>query len=90
VDARRIARSFLKVLAASCIMGLVGWALLHGELWEKGGNTLEKTVYFSGAFIVCIGVYLGFCLLLRNEELGYVIGMLKAKIKRKEEFRVEN
>lgn len=81
VDGRRITRSFLQILTASCIMGLAGWALLHGQLWETGGNIVRKTVYFSGAFAVCVAVYIGVCLFLRNDELGYVIGLLKAKVK---------
>jgi putative peptidoglycan lipid II flippase len=83
VDARRIMMSFLKILAASCVMGFVGWALLHGQLWQRSGNTVEKALYFSGAAALCVTVYIATSFFLKNEELSYVIGMLKVRIKKR-------
>jgi putative peptidoglycan lipid II flippase len=83
VDARNIVRSFLKILAASAAMGLTGWGLLHGALWREGGNAFQKTAYFSGTVILCLAIYVGASLLLRSEELGYVYGMLKGRIRKK-------
>jgi putative peptidoglycan lipid II flippase len=80
LDAGRIIRSFLKIITASVIMGLSGRALLHGELWEKGGETLEKTIYFSGAMTLCLIVYIGVSYLLRNEEMNYLYEILRNKL----------
>jgi putative peptidoglycan lipid II flippase len=83
IDARKILRSFLKILAASAVMGLSGWALLHGALWQESGNAIRKAAYFSGTALFCLIIYIGASLLLRSEELGYVYGILKSRIRKK-------
>jgi putative peptidoglycan lipid II flippase len=83
VDARKILRSFLKILAASAAMGLTGWAFLHGTLWQESGGAIRKAAYFSGTVLLCLVIYVGASLLLRSEELGYVFGILKGRIRRK-------
>lgn len=84
IDARRIIRSFLKILAASAVMGSTGWALLHGELWQSSGNVIEKTLYFSGTVILCLAIYIVASLLLKNEEIVHVYDMVKKKVEKKE------
>jgi putative peptidoglycan lipid II flippase len=83
IDARRIIKSFSKILLASLIMGFTGWILLHGELWRQRGNAIEKTVYFSGTALLCVAIYIAASLLLRNEEIGHVYEMLKNRIAKK-------
>jgi putative peptidoglycan lipid II flippase len=83
VDAKRIIRSFLKVLAASVIMGFAGWILLHGEWWQRSGHAIQKTIYFSGTAIFCGVIYVAASLLLKNEEIGYVYDILKNRVSRK-------
>jgi putative peptidoglycan lipid II flippase len=83
VDARKILRSFIKILAASIVMGLSGWALLHGALWQQSGNTIQKAAYFSGTALLCLVIYVGTSLLLRSEELGYVYGVLRERLRKK-------
>jgi putative peptidoglycan lipid II flippase len=84
VDARKILLSFLKILTASAAMGLTGWALLHGALWQESGAAVRKVVYFGGTAILCLVIYIGASLLLRSEELSYVYGILKGRIRKKE------
>jgi putative peptidoglycan lipid II flippase len=83
VDARKILRSFIKILAAAVVMGLSGWALLHGALWQESGNALRKAAYFSGTAFLCLVIYIGTSLLLRSEELGYVYAGLKKRFRKK-------
>ncbi|MBI5640922.1 MAG: murein biosynthesis integral membrane protein MurJ [Nitrospirae bacterium] len=80
IDARRIIKSFAKITLASCLMGLTGWAMLHGELWEKSSNSLLKTGYLSGTMILCLVVYILLSYLMKNEEIEYVAEKLKRKI----------
>jgi putative peptidoglycan lipid II flippase len=83
IDARKIASSFVKIAAASVVMGLAGRALLHGALWQEGGSALRKTAYFSGTALLCLAIYVGMSLLLKSEELSYLYNGLKERIARR-------
>jgi len=83
IDAVRIIRSFVKISGASLIMGLVGWLILHGDLWTREGNTVEKTLLLAGTAFVCASIYLMANFLLRNEEMGYMYEMMKKRYYRK-------
>ncbi len=82
VDAKRIFRSFLKTILASSVMGLMGWVLLHGEVWKIHGGTLNKVFYLGGTIALCIGIYLFLSYLLKSEEFSYIIGIVKQKFSR--------
>jgi putative peptidoglycan lipid II flippase len=79
VDTRRITGSFFKIAASSALMGFSGWVLLRGELWQVSGNTVEKAVYLTATIFLCLGIYTGCSYLLKNEELTYIIGVIKRK-----------
>jgi len=82
VDAKRIARSVLKIIFASCIMGVTGGILLHGTLWQNNGDTLIKVFYLSGTIMISGAVYFLLCYCMKSEELSYIMGMGKKKLKR--------
>ncbi len=82
VDARKIIRSFVKIAAASTIMGLSGWLMLHGDLWTKSGRGLEKAALFAGTSFLCAVIYAAVSFLFRNEELGYLFETLKKRFAR--------
>jgi len=71
VDARKILKSFAKICIASSVMGLSGWFLLHGGMWESAGRSIEKAVYLSGTIVICSCVYLTISFFLRGEEMNY-------------------
>ena len=79
IDARRIFISFVKIIFASSIMGITGWFLLHGKLWQIHGYTLQKTFYLCGTVFFCFILYLFLSFILRSEELNLVIKMLRQK-----------
>jgi len=79
VDAKRIAQSVLKIIFASCLMGITGGILLHGTLWQTHGNTVIKVFYLSGTIMICGVIYFSLSYLLKSEELSYVIKLLKQK-----------
>lgn len=80
IEARRIIKAFLKTLIASLIMGISGWALLHGDIWERGGQSLNKAIYLLGTITLCILIYIVVSYFLRNEEMKHLFEMLKNKI----------
>ena len=82
VDAKRIFRSFVKIMFASSVTGLMGWMLLHGEIWKIHGGTLNKVFYLGGTITLFIGIYLFLSYLLKSEEFSYIIGMVKQKFSR--------
>jgi putative peptidoglycan lipid II flippase len=83
IDAKKIIRSFAKISGASLIMGLVGWLILHGDLWTRGGNTGEKTLLLAGTAFVCASIYIMANFLFRNEEMGYMYETMKKRYRRK-------
>jgi hypothetical protein len=60
-------------------MGVIGRMLLHGELWHVDGQTLYKVFYLSGTIVICVVTYLLMSFLLKNEEVSFVMDMLKRK-----------
>jgi putative peptidoglycan lipid II flippase len=82
LDSKRIFRSFVKTIFASTIMGVIGWMLLHGELWHIHGSTFNKAFYLSGTIAICVVTYLLLSYLLKSEEVSYVIEMVKQKFRR--------
>ncbi|RPI35772.1 MAG: murein biosynthesis integral membrane protein MurJ [Nitrospiraceae bacterium] len=87
VDARKIAGSFSKTFLSSSAMGLVGWWLLRGEIWQQSGNSPVKAVYLTATIILCGGVYMACSYFLKNEEMAYVYDMIKKKFGSKREGR---
>jgi len=85
VEAGRIMGSFVKIALSSAIMGISGWALLHGELWQTSGNSGGKVIYLIYTIFLCFGIYIGCSYLLKNEELSYLLNTMKRKFSRKKE-----
>lgn len=83
VDARRILKSFVKICAASSVMGVSGWALLRDEMWALSGRPIEKTIYLSGTIVLCLSVYLVISFLLRSDEMNYLYERIKNRIHRR-------
>jgi putative peptidoglycan lipid II flippase len=81
IDTRKILGSFLKTLLSSAAMGLAGWGLLRGELWQQSGNSAEKSAYLIGTMFLCCGMYIGCSYFLKNEEMRYVYDMIKKKFR---------
>jgi putative peptidoglycan lipid II flippase len=83
IGTKRIASSFGKTLAASLVMGIVGWFVVRSEIWTLSGYGLKKAAYLGTAIIICGGIYMLMSYLLKNEEMGYIIKKVKEKIRRR-------
>jgi putative peptidoglycan lipid II flippase len=83
VDARKIIKSFVRIVAASLIMGAAGRMLLHGDLWEKSGRSIEKAAYFAVTAVVCVVIYAAISFLLKSEEMQYFLETLKKRTRRR-------
>ncbi|OGW34685.1 MAG: murein biosynthesis integral membrane protein MurJ [Nitrospirae bacterium GWD2_44_7] len=81
LGAGRIIKSFLKISFASLAMGAAGWFLLHGEIWKQSGRSMEKAGYLSGVIILCSALYFFLSYLLKSEELEYIVGLARKKVR---------
>ena len=82
IDAKRILKSFIKICVASIIMGVLGWRVLHGEMWTASGRVVEKTLYLSGTIAACVGIYLTISFLLKGDEMNYLYDRVKDRLRR--------
>ncbi|MEK7735626.1 MAG: murein biosynthesis integral membrane protein MurJ [Nitrospirota bacterium] len=81
IGSRKIIKSFLKISFASVAMGIAGWFLLHGELWKESGRSMEKAGYLSGVIMLCSALYFFISYLLKSEEMEYIVGLVRRKIR---------
>jgi putative peptidoglycan lipid II flippase len=82
IDAKRILKSFIKICVASTIMGVLGWRVLHGELWMTSGRVAEKALYLSGTIAACVAIYLTISILLKGDEVNYLYDRIKDRLRR--------
>ncbi len=69
----------LKISAASLIMGLFAWKVSTLSEWFQSGVSFEKLVIFLSAIIGGAAVYFGLAKVLKVEELGFLLSMIKRK-----------
>ena len=82
IGTKRIVSSFGKTLAASLVMGVVGWFVVRSEIWTMSGYGLKKAAYLGSAIIICTVIYMLLSYLLKNEEMGYIIERVKEKMRK--------
>lgn len=80
IGARSVAASAVRTLLASSVMGLTGWMLVKGGPWARSGLELEKAGRLFGVIAVCIAVYIVVSYLLKSEELGFVLKLIKKRL----------
>jgi len=83
IGASNIARSFVKNLGASLLMGAVVFAICSGGLWQKGGVSIEKIFLLLGAILAGIAVYAGACYCFASQELRSAMEVIRTKIARR-------
>lgn len=84
VDGRKIALSLVKISLASLVMGATAWWLLEGGsatggLWRESGRGLLKAGYLAGTVAASLVVYVLLSIVLRAEELGYVVNLIRKR-----------
>jgi putative peptidoglycan lipid II flippase len=79
VDGGKILGSFMKTVAASSLMGFMGWFILRSDMWMESGRILEKSFLLSSVIALSAGVYVLIMYLMKSEELMYLIKMRKKR-----------
>jgi len=71
--------SLARILLCSLPMGLAAYLICSLRDWTTTGNTLEKTLLLLIGIGVGLGVYLLCSFLMKNEEMIFLVKMLKRK-----------
>jgi putative peptidoglycan lipid II flippase len=82
IDIRKNIRSLLRIFSCSLPMGLAAYLFCSVGDWNVSGNTIEKVFLLGVAIIVGLGVYLASCYWMKNEEMLFLLNIVKRKMKR--------
>jgi uncharacterized membrane protein YhfC len=63
-------------------MGLAAYLICSVGDWTVSGNTMEKIFLLGVGITVGLGVYLGSSYWVKNEEMLFLLGIVKRKLKR--------
>lgn len=78
---RSVVYSFIRSLIASVITAVVAGFICSLGNWELNGMTMNKVAVLSAAIGAGMLSYFLFSILFRSEEMGYVMGLLKTKLR---------
>ena len=81
MDLRKNIRSFLSILLCSLPMGLVAYFICSFVDWSSTGNGGEKVLFLGSGIVVGIGIYLACSYWMKNEEMLFLVRMLREKMK---------
>ncbi len=80
VDRHRILRSHGRVLIASAVMGVVCWWVAHQGVWIMQGYWVHKSFLLTGGVLGGIVVYVVIHLLMKSEEVFFLLKIVKGRI----------
>jgi putative peptidoglycan lipid II flippase len=82
LDSAKNIKSMFRTLLCSLLMGLAAYLICSTGDWTMFGNTIEKVFLLGVAMIVGLGVYLASCYWTKNEEMLFLLNIVKRKMKR--------
>jgi peptidoglycan biosynthesis protein MviN/MurJ (putative lipid II flippase) len=82
LDVARNIKSMLKTLFCGLIMGGVAYLICSLGDWTGSGNTIEKVFLLGAGMIAGIGVYLLSCYWMKNEEILFLLDIVKKRMGR--------
>jgi putative peptidoglycan lipid II flippase len=82
LDVAKNIKSLLKTFFCGLLMGWVAYLICSLGDWTLSGNTIEKVILLGAGIIAGIGVYLASCYGMKNEEMLFLLSMVKGKMKR--------
>ncbi len=81
LDVARNIKSMLGTFLCGLLMGGIAYLICSVGDWTVSGNTIEKAFLLAVGMIVGIGVYLASSYWMKNEEMLFLLGIVKRKIK---------
>ncbi|MBI5058061.1 MAG: murein biosynthesis integral membrane protein MurJ [Nitrospirae bacterium] len=89
IDGKKIAASFVKVVTASAVTGLMSWSIVRGDMWMQGGRTIQKAGILTGVIVLFVLVYLAIMHFLGSDEMKYLVKMYKERKAKKVKAGIE-
>jgi len=82
LDVAKNIKSLLKTFLCGLPMGWVAYLICSVGDWTGSGNTIEKVFLLVAGMIAGIGVYLASSYWMKNEEMLFLLNIVKGRIKR--------
>ena len=82
LDAAKNIKSMLRTLLCGLLMGLAAYLICSVGDWTVSGNTMEKIFLLGVGITVGLGVYLVSSYWVKNEEMLFLLNIVRRKIKR--------
>jgi putative peptidoglycan lipid II flippase len=79
MDVRKNGKSLFRVLLCSLPMGFIAYLICSLESWSTTGNVVPKIGLLGLGIVIGIGVYIGCSYWAKNEELIFLLKMLRKK-----------
>jgi putative peptidoglycan lipid II flippase len=79
MDLAKHIKSLLRILLCSVPMGLSAYLICSLGNWTTTGNVIEKTLLLGTGIVVGLGVYFLCSYLVKNEEMIFLMKMVKKK-----------
>jgi putative peptidoglycan lipid II flippase len=79
VDLRKNIRSLLKIFFCSLAMGFAAYFICSLRNWSATGNVVQKVLLLGIGVVVGIGLYLVCSYLMKNEEMLFLLKMVRRK-----------
>jgi putative peptidoglycan lipid II flippase len=77
VDVKKNIHSLLRILLCSLPMGLVAYLICSLRNWTAPGNAIEKVFLLGLGIVIGLGVYLLVSYWMKNEEMLFLLKMVK-------------
>jgi putative peptidoglycan lipid II flippase len=88
IDIRKNIQSLLRILLCSLPMGLAAYGVCTIGTWSTTGNVGEKTLILFSGIVIGLGIYLACSYWVKNEEMLFLLKMVKEQMKRQEAYRI--
>jgi putative peptidoglycan lipid II flippase len=88
IDLRKNINSLLRIFLCSLPMGVIAYLICSIGNWTTVGNFGAKLLLLIGGIVAGLAVYLGCSYWAKNEELLFLLNIIKRKIKPKKEYQV--
>jgi putative peptidoglycan lipid II flippase len=82
IDMRNNIKSLLRDVFCSIPMGVFAYLICSFGNWTVSGNTIEKILLLGIGIVIGLGIYLIFSYWTKNEEMLFLLNIVKRKMKR--------
>jgi putative peptidoglycan lipid II flippase len=81
-DVMKNIKSLLRTFLCGLLMGAAAYLICSTGDWTVSGNTIEKIFLLGAGMIAGIGIYLACSYWMKNEEMLFLLNIVKRKMKR--------